>query len=210
MSPDQIHNALISLSGWKREKLKAIPEAECDEVDLAMGFDQEIEAWRDHSGHYYRFGPPNFTTDQNAFDWLLQYLGLYDPAKKELHVKYRRSLRQSLRKHAQAVLEPPTMLPPFPVRIEALLRTFGKWLPEAYSEPVKFSNTDQYGTGPEDEDDVYTVEEFVAQVKGGAFNDYDGSGAPVKDGLRSIDFDIYPSLVHEIPEDATHVVWFNK
>lgn len=42
------------------------------------------------------------------------------------------------------------------------------------------------------------------------FIDYDGFGHPVKD--RKCDPDIYikPSKRHEIPEDATHIVWYNR
>ena len=80
----------------------------------------------------------------------------------------------------------------------------------SYLDSVKFSSTDNYGCGPEDEDDVYTVDEFRACCAQGAFIDYDGFGHPVKDNLFDGDIDIRPSRLHEIPEDATHIVWYNK
>ena len=79
-----------------------------------------------------------------------------------------------------------------------------------YSKPVKFSATGRYGCGPDDEDDVYTVEEFRAFVESGAFIDYDGFGHPVRDGLSDEGIVVQPSRVDEIPADATHVVWFNR
>jgi len=80
----------------------------------------------------------------------------------------------------------------------------------AYTKPVKFTKTNQYGCGPEDDDDVYTVEEFRACCKSGSFIDYDGYGYPVKDGLADKDNHIVPSGLDRIPADATHIVWFNR
>jgi hypothetical protein len=79
-----------------------------------------------------------------------------------------------------------------------------------YTDPVKFSSTNNYGCGKEDEDDVYTVEEFREHVKSGSFIDYDGHGRPVKDGMADRTMIIQPSTVDEIPEDATHIVWYNR
>lgn len=79
-----------------------------------------------------------------------------------------------------------------------------------YTNPVKFTKTGQYGCGPDDEDDVYTVEEFRQLVNSGMFIDYDGSGHPVRDGKCDPKIGIYPSRVNEIPSDATHVVWYNR
>jgi len=80
----------------------------------------------------------------------------------------------------------------------------------SYSKPIKFSSTNNYGCGPEDEDDVYTIEEFKEHVKAGSFIDYDGFGEPVKDGLADPSIWIKPSKIKEIPKDATHIVWFNR
>lgn len=80
-----------------------------------------------------------------------------------------------------------------------------------YSDPVNFIKTNQYGCGPDDEDDVYTVEEFLQHVESGSFIDYDGFGEPVKDGLSDPSIVICPSQAkHAIPADATHIVWFNR
>lgn len=80
----------------------------------------------------------------------------------------------------------------------------------AYSEPVKFTKTGQYGCGPADEDDVYTVEEFRALCASRSFVDFDGSGSPVKDNLADGSICIKPSKLARIPADATHIVWYNK
>jgi hypothetical protein len=58
--------------------------------------------------------------------------------------------------------------------------------------------------------DVMTVEEWRACVESGYFIDDDGIGAPAKDGMMMDDRDAFPSGIDDIPEDATHIVWFNK
>ena len=81
-----------------------------------------------------------------------------------------------------------------------------------YTDPVKFTKTNNYGSGPEDEDDVYTVAEWIDHCKGGSFIDYDGYGYRVKDGKQGGPA-VHPSMVTSgtfEPYDATHIVWFNK
>ena len=78
-----------------------------------------------------------------------------------------------------------------------------------YNEQVKFSSTGTYGCGPEDEDDVYTVEEFRVLCECGAFIDYDGFGHPVKNGYADTQIMVKPSKMN-IPNDATHIVWYNR
>lgn len=79
-----------------------------------------------------------------------------------------------------------------------------------YTDPVKFTATNRYGCGPNDEDDVYTVAEFESACKSGSFIDYDGFGYPMKDGKADSEICVKPSRLEEIPKDATHVVWFNR
>lgn len=79
-----------------------------------------------------------------------------------------------------------------------------------YTEKVKFSVTGTYGVIPAGEDDVYTVKEFNEFCECGAFIDYDGFGHPVKDSLADYSIDIFPSSLEDIPEDATHIIWFNR
>lgn len=79
-----------------------------------------------------------------------------------------------------------------------------------YTRPVKFSSTGRYGCGPDNEDDVYTVSEFRDYCDSGAFIDYDGHGYPVKDNMADDSIIIKPSRLHEIPLDATHIVWYNR
>jgi hypothetical protein len=76
-----------------------------------------------------------------------------------------------------------------------------------YIEPVRFTVTDI--VSEPGEDDVYTVEEFLTHVKNGQFIDSDGFGHPVKEKLADPQWFIRPSELN-IPEDATHVVWYNK
>ena len=79
-----------------------------------------------------------------------------------------------------------------------------------YDMPVKFTSTDNYGCDPEDEDDVYTVYEFIRNVEDGGFTDYDGYGYPVKNSMACRNFIVSPSKVDMIPSDATHIVWYNR
>ena len=79
-----------------------------------------------------------------------------------------------------------------------------------YTAKVNFSSTGNYGNVDENEDDVYTVGEFKEYCDDGAFIDYDGFGYPVKDGLADTKIFIKPSKLDDIPEDATHIVWYNR
>lgn len=79
-----------------------------------------------------------------------------------------------------------------------------------YTAPVRFSVVNTYGNGPVDEDDVYTVEEFQALCREGAFIDSDGCGHPVRDSRADTDFWVTPSDPNDMPPDATHVVWYNR
>ncbi len=65
---------------------------------------------------------------------------------------------------------------------------------------------------PKEDDggDLMTVEDFKGAVHNGMFNDEDGAGHPVRDGKISYALYVYPSRLWEIPDDATHVMWFNK
>lgn len=62
----------------------------------------------------------------------------------------------------------------------------------------------------EKDDTIYTVEEFVEYCQDGLFIDYDGFGHPIKDKLINPDICIYPSKLNKIPDDATHIVWYNR
>ena len=55
------------------------------------------------------------------------------------------------------------------------------------------------------DDDIYTVAEWKEAVELGAFKNWDGSGYWVKDGMKSS-----AEVFSSDPEDATHVVWYNK
>jgi hypothetical protein len=58
--------------------------------------------------------------------------------------------------------------------------------------------------------DLMTVKDFMDSCVIGAFIDYDGYGHPVKDGKMMGSVAVLPSKRREIPEDATHIVWFNR
>ena len=79
-----------------------------------------------------------------------------------------------------------------------------------YTKPVRFTHTGQYGCGPVDEDDVYTIAEFRSLCRSLAFIDSDGDGHPVRESMADVNVWVSPSRVDEIPADATHVVWYNK
>lgn len=55
------------------------------------------------------------------------------------------------------------------------------------------------------EDDLYTVKEWLEEIKNKLCCNYDGSGYWVKDGLRSDD-----EVFSTEPLNATHVAWYNK
>lgn len=57
--------------------------------------------------------------------------------------------------------------------------------------------------------DVFTIEEWWANINCGAFTDWDGSGCPVKDGKMANET-FFPSDAADLPVDATHIAWFNK
>jgi hypothetical protein len=79
-----------------------------------------------------------------------------------------------------------------------------------YVQPVNFSSTGNYGCVADDEDDVYTIDEFKSLCESGGFIDYDGFGYPVKDSKCDPSIIIRPSKISDIPNDATHVVWYNR
>jgi len=57
--------------------------------------------------------------------------------------------------------------------------------------------------------DVMTKDDFIVQVlQNGFFTPDDGSGYPAKDGKMDRTRDVFP--LAGIPDDATHVAWFNK
>lgn len=58
--------------------------------------------------------------------------------------------------------------------------------------------------------ELMSVAEFRASVKCGAFIDYDGYGHPIKDGMAAGDVNVRPSRMDLLPEDATHIMWFNR
>lgn len=67
-----------------------------------------------------------------------------------------------------------------------------------------------YNETPPDYGDLMTVEQYRKYVESGMFIDYDGSGCPVRDGKMDGKIDIIPSSPERIPDDATHIVWFNR
>ena len=77
-----------------------------------------------------------------------------------------------------------------------------------HTQPVSFTETNRYGCGFGD--DVYTVKEFKQRVKNEDFIDSDGYGHLVKDSKCDPNIYIVPSKLYEIPEDATHIVWYNR
>lgn len=58
--------------------------------------------------------------------------------------------------------------------------------------------------------DLMTIDRFKEAVEGGSFIDYDGFGHAVRGDEVDESRYYYPSEVAEIPEDVTHVLWFNR
>lgn len=60
---------------------------------------------------------------------------------------------------------------------------------------------------------LMSIEEYKQAVEYGSFIDYDGSGELLiyKDGdYYPLGFSTWPSVVNEIPAEATHIDWFNR
>ena len=68
----------------------------------------------------------------------------------------------------------------------------------AYDEPIP-----DYGS-------LMKVREFLADCSDKMLTDYDGHGHPVQNGKMMGKLVIKPSNRHQIPVDATHIMWFNK
>ena len=68
---------------------------------------------------------------------------------------------------------------------------------------------DRFNKPIPDYGDVMTLADFQEACRFGAFNDYDGSGHPARNGWMDSAY-VYPSTLETMPEGTTHVVWFNK
>ena len=67
----------------------------------------------------------------------------------------------------------------------------------------------EYNKDIPDYGDVFSVKEFIEMCKSSSLVDYDGIGYPVKK-KKVANMVIIPSNWKNIPEDATHIVWFNR
>lgn len=76
-------------------------------------------------------------------------------------------------------------------------------------KPMADSNLPEYCETLPLYGDLMDVEAFRNACKTGMYTDYDGHGCPVRDNLMA-DEEIKPSQVATIPNDATHVMWFNR
>lgn len=56
------------------------------------------------------------------------------------------------------------------------------------------------------DNDIYTVDEWLKNVKNICCCNYDGSGYWIKDGFICEEDEVFSSE----PLDATHVIWYNK
>ncbi len=61
-----------------------------------------------------------------------------------------------------------------------------------------------------DDIDIQSIKEFKEACAMGSFIDSDGFGYPVKDGMANPSICITPSELHKIPENATHILWYNQ
>lgn len=69
--------------------------------------------------------------------------------------------------------------------------------------------TGNYTTPVPDYGDLFTVKEFKEMMDDGTFYN-DGYGHPVKNEKMDLSIEICPPGTTEWPEDATHIMWFNK
>lgn len=58
--------------------------------------------------------------------------------------------------------------------------------------------------------DLISVNKFRSTCECNGFIDYDGFGHPVKNDMVDDSIWIKPSELNSIPEDATHILWFNR
>jgi hypothetical protein len=62
-----------------------------------------------------------------------------------------------------------------------------------------------------DDDQIMTIGEYLDGVKCGALTDYDGHGNPATETHIGAHVIISPSNYgKDIPQGATHIVWYNK
>lgn len=61
----------------------------------------------------------------------------------------------------------------------------------------------------QDYGDLMIVEAFRKAVEAHSFIDYDGFGCAVLNDMEN-QTAIYPSQVHRIPYNATHIMWYNR
>lgn len=95
---------------------------------------------------------------------------------------------------------------------EKVLCIDGRWPMPVKDWPgtLELIEKDEYRDEIPSYGDIMTVEDFKENVKSRMFIDYDGHGYPSKNGKMHRDLMIVPSQAHQIPKDATHIVWFNK
>ncbi len=60
-------------------------------------------------------------------------------------------------------------------------------------------------------DDVLSVKKYLKQVAEGSLIDYDGHGNPSDGKTKDVSVCIRPSMAgSDIPQWASHIVWYNK
>lgn len=89
------------------------------------------------------------------------------------------------------------------------------WLPDWFwAEPKPVPSPppapNRYTEPNPDYGDEMTVVKFREAVDMGVFTDYDGSGSASNGTHIDPNLMIYPSMVSEIPADATHIIWYNR
>ena len=94
--------------------------------------------------------------------------------------------------------------------------------PEKFDEEIYAWNQKRdpvYDQVPDEQDVIFSVEEFVQTVISGGIIDDDGFGYPVKNGKYAVGRNIgmsgehivLPSKISTcIPSDATHIIWYDK
>lgn len=61
-----------------------------------------------------------------------------------------------------------------------------------------------------DDGELMTVDEFEDEVDFALLGDSDGFGRIVRDNMMANYFVVKPTKINEIPNCATHVIWFQR
>lgn len=130
--------------------------------------------------------------------WALQ--DQKDACAYDIAPKYLSSLDATLRIWKALDVELPLKIPSNPKELVLLAFKNWKYKNNPYNKIIS----------TESENDTIPVDEFIRACENNEFIDNDGFGHPAKDGKLDDHIYIFPSQIDDIPDTATHIVWYNK